>query len=347
MNHRATPSRRKLMSLALMMGVAAFASKPAAAQSPADFYKGKTIHILVGHPPGGSYDFYARLAADMVKAHIPTVDAVVVENKPGGGGLVATASLYGNVPKDGTYLAVLPETVGHTQVMEPAIAKWKMENFNMIGSFAPVNSAFMLRKNSPVATAEEMKTKQIVVGCTGKAAQSYQYPAMLKALAGFKFKMVCGYGGAGDYTLALSRGEIDMVSSAWNSWRVTSMQEINSGELIPVIQAGLKRVKELATVPLMQELVADAESKQAIEFASAAAPIGRALFAPPGLPKDRVDYLRKVFDEMTADPKMIENADRRGLLLEPTPGLEIQGYVKGIVTTPADIVKKAAAAYEG
>lgn len=340
-------TRSLISSLAIVIGAIAFAPQHAAAESPADFYKGKTIHILVGHPPGGSYDFYARLAADMLKAHIPGLGGVVVENKPGGGGLVATATFYSHVPKDGTYLGVLPETVGQTQVLDPSIAKWKMEKFNMIGSFAPANSAFMLRGNAPVKTPEEMKSKEIVVGCTGKAAQSYQYPAMLKVLGGFKFKMVCGYSGAGDYTLALSRGEIDMVSSAWNSWRVTSMKQIKDGELIPVIQAGLKRVKELANVPLMQELVSDPEAKKIIEFAVAAAPIGRALSAPPDLPKDRVAYLRKVFDEMTSDPAMIKLAEQRRLLLEPTPGEEVQGYVNGIVNTPQDIVKKATKAFEG
>jgi tripartite-type tricarboxylate transporter receptor subunit TctC len=192
-----------------------------------------------------------------------------------------------------------------------------------------------------------MKSKEIVVGCTGKAAQSYQYPAILKVLGGFKFKLVCGYPGASDYTLALTRGEIDMVSSAWNSWRVTSRQDIRSGNLIPVMQAGLKREKELPNVPLMQELVSDPEAKKVIEFAVAAAPIGRALFAPPDLPKERVDYLRKIFDEMVADPAMIALADKRQLLLDPTSGKEVQGYVKAIIDTPPDIVKKAIAAFEG
>jgi tripartite-type tricarboxylate transporter receptor subunit TctC len=93
--------------------------------------------------------------------------------------------------------------------------------------------------------------------------------------------------------------------------------------------------------------VSDAEAKKVIDFAVAAAPIGRALFAPPDLPKERVDYLRKVFDQMTSDPKMIENAQKRGLLLDPTPGTEVQGYVNGIVTTPPEVIKKATAAFEG
>jgi tripartite-type tricarboxylate transporter receptor subunit TctC len=163
------------------------------------FYKGRTIYIVVGDPPGGSYDFYARLAADMLKAHMPGVGSVVVEDKPGRGGFTAAAYLYNEAPKDATYLGVLPETMAQAQVLDPSSARWKMQNFNMIGSFAPANSVFMLRKNAPVTTVEEMKTKQINVGCTGNKAQSYQYSSMLKTLGSFKFKLVRGYRGSGEY----------------------------------------------------------------------------------------------------------------------------------------------------
>jgi tripartite-type tricarboxylate transporter receptor subunit TctC len=317
------------------------------AASPADFYKGKTIYILVGDPPGGSYDFYARLAAQMLKAHIPGLGSVVVEDKPGAGGFVAGAELYNEAPKDGTYLAVIPETMAQAQMLYPASTQWKIQNFNMIGSFTPANSVFMLRKNAPIKNVEEMKTKQVIVGCTGNTAQSYQYPAMLKVLGGFKFKLVCGYPGAGEYVLALSRGEIDMVSSAWNSWRVTSMKQIADGEFIPVIQAGLTRVKELPNVPLMQDLVSDPMAKKAIEFAASSAPVGRALFAPPGMPPDRVAYLRKIFDQMTSDPAMIQIARQQRLLLDPTPGAVVQKDIAKIVATPPDVVKVAIDASKG
>ena len=317
------------------------------AAGPEDFFKGKTMYILVGDPPGGSYDFYARLAADMLKAHIPGIGSVVIENKPGGGGFVAGAALYNTVPKDGTYLAVLPETMAQTQVLDPSATQWKMQNFNMIGSFTPANSVFMLRKGAPVKNLEELKKTPINVGCTGTTAQSYQYSAALKSLGNYPFKLVCGYRGSAEYVLALTRGEIDMVASAWNSWRVTNMHDIDDGDFIPVIQAGLERVKELPNVPLMQDLVTDPTAKKALEFVASSAPIGRALFAPPDMPKERVDYLRGVFDTMTSDPAGIELAKQRNLLLDPTPGVKIQADLANIVATPADVVKLAESAVAG
>jgi tripartite-type tricarboxylate transporter receptor subunit TctC len=338
-----TPSLRLAVGLTLAFGSACTAQ----AQSPADFYRGKTVKVMVGHPPGGSYDFYARLAADMLRLALPQANAVIVENKPGGGGVVATGWLYSQAPRDGTVLAVFPETIANTQVLEPDVGRWKVEEMRYIGSFSSVNTAFMRRKNSPAKTPEDMKKQETIVGCTGTTAQSYQYPALLKVLGGYKFKMICGYPGAAEYSLALERGEIDLVSSAWNSWRVTHGQKIKDGELVAVIQTGLKRNRELPDVPLMQELIDDPVAKRVIEFASAGAMIGRALLAPPGVPEERIAFLRALFDKMVADPAMIEMAEKRGLELDPTPGAVVQGYSDAIVKTPPDVVEKAAQAFKG
>ncbi len=331
----------------LLLAACALASVPALAQTPDEFFKGKTVKVMVGHPPGGSYDFYARLAADMLRVYLPQAGAVIVENKPGGGGLLATAYLYAQAPRDGTVMGVLPETIANTQVLEPDVGKWKVEDMRYIGSFSPVNTAFVRRKDSPSKAPEDMKRQETIVGCTGTTAQSYQYPALLKVLAGYKYKMICGYPGANEYSIALERGEIDLVSSAWNSWRVTHKRQLDSGELVAVIQTGLKRNRELQNVPLMQELVDDPVAKRVIEFASAGAMIGRALLAPPGIPADRIEYLRATFDKMVADPAMIEMANKRALELDPAPGKVVQGYSDAIVKTPADVVEKAAQAFKG
>jgi tripartite-type tricarboxylate transporter receptor subunit TctC len=345
-------SRTRARVLALSAGLMALAMSGAAQaqdamQAQADFYKGKTVRVMVGHPPGGSYDFYARLAADMLKVHLPQAAAVIVENKPGGGGVIATNYLYSQAPRDGTVLAVFPETIANTQVMEPDVGKWKVQDMRYIGSFSPVNTAFVRRKNSPSKTPEDMKRQETIVGCTGTTAQSYQYPALLKVLGGFKFKMICGYPGANEYSIALERGEIDLVSSAWNSWRVTHSRQLGNGELVAVIQTGLKRNHELPNVPLMQELVDDPFAKKVIEFASAGAMIGRALLAPPGVPEERIAFLRDLFDKAMADPEIKEMAAKRNLELDPAPGAVVQGYSDAIVKTPPDVVEKAAQAFKG
>ena len=323
------------------------ATLPAAAQSPEEFYKGNTLRILIGHPPGGSYDLYARLAADFIKKHIPGNPTTIVEHKPGGGGLIATAFFYAQAPRDGSMIGLFPETIAHTQLLEPKAGKWKVEEMSYIGSFASVNAAFVIRQSSPAKTIEEMKKTQINVGCTGVNAQSCQHPAMLKSLAGLKFNMITGYPGSAEFVLALEKGEVDLVSSAWNNWRATHAERFAKGEFVAVIQGGLRRNKELPKVPLMQELVSDAKLKKVIEFANAGAAIGRALIAPPGIPADRLAVLRAAFDKMVRDPEFLAAAEKRKAEIDPTPGAEVQKDAVEIIKTPKDLIDLASAAMKG
>jgi tripartite-type tricarboxylate transporter receptor subunit TctC len=315
-----------------------------AQQSDADFYKAKGLKIMLGHPPGGSYDFYARLAAEFLPKYLPGNPTIIIESKPGGGGVVAAAWFYVQAPRDGSMLALFPETLAHTQMLEPTVGKWKVQDMTYIGSFAPVNTAYVVRKGAPAKTIDEMRKKINIVGCTGVNSQSYQLPAMLKNMAGFQYNLVCGYPGGTDALLALQRGEVDLVSSAWNSLRATHKPAIDSGDLIPVIQGGLKRTPELKDVPLMQELIDDPKTKKVFEFASAGAAIGRALLAPPEVPAARIKVLRDAFDKMVKDPEFLASAEKRGLEIDPAPGAEVQKYSLGILNTPPDLVEAATAA---
>jgi tripartite-type tricarboxylate transporter receptor subunit TctC len=324
------------------VGIAASVAGTAAAQSVEQFYKGNTITVLLGQPPGGSYDLYARLAADHMRRFIPGNPNILVQSKPGGGGAVAVAFLYELAPKNGTMLGLFSETIGHTQLLEPAVGKWKMQEMTYIGSFSGVNAAFVRRKEAPARTVAELRTTAMNVGCSGRTSQSYQSPAMLKNLAGFKFNLICGYPGSAEYVLALEKGEVDMVSSAWNQWTSAHPQKIASGEFVPMIQSGLSRHKDLPNVPLMQDLVDDPTLKKVFEFTSAGAAIGRALLAPPNVPKDRLDALRAAFDKVVVDPQFLADAKKRGAEIDPASGDDVQKASLAIIAAPKDIVELAA-----
>jgi tripartite-type tricarboxylate transporter receptor subunit TctC len=333
-------------SAAAFAAVLATGLAPAAlAQSAHDaFYKDKTVKIMVGHSPGGSFDFYARLAADMLKKHLPGVASTIVENKPGGGGLVATAFFYANGAKDGTQLAVFPEGISAMEVFDPTKVRWKTQEMSYIGSFAPVNNVFIMHKDKALKDLRVMKTQEVIFGCVGVGSQGYSYPAMLKGLGGYKIKLVCGYPGSAELQLALDKREVDVASNAWNALRVTHADRIKSGEVVPIMQAGLKRNGELPNVPLLQDLLDGAEEKRIMEYGSLVAGIGRALIAPPGVPADRIAYLRGVFDKMVRDPEMVEMANKRRLEIDPTPGAEVQMIVDRIISAPKGLIDRAAAA---
>ena len=339
-------SRRMLVATALAT-VTGIASAPFAAADPvADFYKGREMTILIGHPPGGSYDLYAQLAAAHIGKFIPGHPTVIVQQMPGGGGSKATAHFYNRAPHDGSIISLFPETIAYVQLMDPVQGKWDVTKMHYIGSLAPVNSAFMIRKGGAIKSVEDLFKTKTNVGCSGRTSQSYEYPATLKAFAGAKLNLICGYDGSSAYTLALLRGEVDMVSKAWNSWRTENKDAITDGTFIPVLQGGLRRSGELPNVPLMQEVTTDAAAKKALTFISSGSAIGRALIAPPGLPDERLVALRAAFDAMVKDPDFLADAKKRDIYLDPTPGAKVQEDSDEIIKTPKDIVDGVAKVFK-
>ena len=324
----------------------AAAVSPASAQTVEAFYRSHELTILIGHPPGGSYDLYAQLAAAHIGRYIPGTPTVIVQSMPGGAGSKAAAYLYAKGPKDGSMISLFPETIAYVQLMDPAQGRWDVRKMSYIGSFAPVNTAFMVHGGSRLGTAADLFTGKTNVGCSGRTSQSFQYPATLKAVAGMPLNIICGYDGSSAYTLALLRGEVDLVSKAWNSWRAEDRDTIDNGTFVPLLQAGLKRTPELPSVPLMQEIVADEGGKRAIEFVSAGAAIGRALLAPPNVPADRVVALRAAFDEVVHDKDFLADAQKRTIYIEPVSGVEVQKVSDAIVATPKDVIDRVAKAFD-
>jgi tripartite-type tricarboxylate transporter receptor subunit TctC len=243
-------------------------------------------------------------------------------------------------------MGLFPEGIGQIQILEPAIAKWKVQEMSYVGSFAPVNLVFARRKDAPAKTVEDMKRIPSNVGCSGRTGQSFENPAALNAFAGFKFKIICGYPGSAEFTLALFKGEIDLVSSGWNQWTAEHPGEIKDGTFVPVIQCGLTRHKDIPDVPLMQELVSDPKAKLVMNLLCAAAAIGRDLSLPPQIPADRLDALRAAFEQMVKDPAMIAEAAACHLELDPKSGAEVQRISDSILDTPADVLASAGEAFK-
>src|SRR6266571_252299 len=233
----------------------------------AAFYNGRTISITIAYPPGGSYDIYSRLAAAHMSKYIPGRPNFIVQNKPGGIGVLRSFSEA--APKDGSMIGIFPETIAIVQLTQPEIGKWKVQELNYIGSFANVNAVMMVRKGAPATTVEELKKTSINVGCNTPIGVSYINPAIMKKYGGLALKIICGYPGTASLPIALARGEIDMISGAWTGWK--NRAEVTSGEVKPIIQSGLGRHKDLADVLLMQEVISDPTGKKVADFLRQAA----------------------------------------------------------------------------
>lgn len=339
------PIQRSL-AIALITMFAALPGPDAAKADPvADFYKGKTITILVPIGPGGTYDLYGRLGADILQKHLPGKPTVITQLMTGGGGAVSTNYIANRSPKDGTALISLHGSAPQNQVLGVTGVSYDLSQFLMVGQFSPLNSSLtVMRATSPAQTIEEAKTKEVVLGSTGQGSYQYHLPILLNQLIGTKFKVVLGYRGIPEQNLAMERGEIMGRGGTIVSWAVTEANWVKDNKIAHLVQVGLGRAKGFENVPNANELVKDADHKLAIDLVSSGSLMGRSLAGSPGIPADRAKALRAAFDAGIKDPEILAKARDLKLDLDPASGVELEAVVKRILTTPKpviDMVKKA------
>lgn len=326
--------------LALSLGAASATADPVA-----DFYKAKTITVLVPIGPGGTYDLYGRLGAEIMQKHLPGRPQVITQLMTGGGGAVSTNFLANRAAKDGTSLISLHGSAPQNQVLGVTGVSYDLNQFLMVGQFSPLNSSLtILRALSPVKSIEDVKKQEVVLGSTGQGSYQYHLPILLNQLIGTKFKVVLGYRGIPEQNLAMERGEIMGRGGTIVSWAVTEAHWVKENKLLHLVQVGAKRAKGFEDVPMATELVTDSAHKQALDLVSAGSLMGRSLAGSPGIPPDRARALRAAFDAGMKDPEILEKAKTLKLDLEPASGAELEAIVKRILATPkpvVDLVKKA------
>jgi tripartite-type tricarboxylate transporter receptor subunit TctC len=328
-----------------LMALGSVACGAAAADPVADFYKGKTITILVPIGPGGTYDLYGRLGAEIMQRHLPGKPTVITQLMTGGGGAVSTNFLANRAPKDGTSLISLHGSAPQNQVLGVTGISYDLNQFLMIGQFAPLNSSLtVMRATSPALTIEDAKKHEVVLGSTGQGSYQYHLPVLLNRLVGTKFKVVLGYRGIPEQNLAMERGEIMGRGGTLVSWAVTEAHWVKENRIAHLVQVGAKRAKGFEDVPMATELVTSTDHKLAFDLVSAGSLMGRSLAGSPGIPADRAKALRDAFDKGIKDPEILAKAAEWKLDLEPASGAELEALVKRILSTPkpvVDMVKQA------
>jgi tripartite-type tricarboxylate transporter receptor subunit TctC len=337
---------KKLIYSALGLLAVLMAAVPslAGAQSVAQFYSGKTINILIGAGEGGAYSLYGQLAAEYLRKLLPGNPTVIVQSMPGAGGIKTTDFLANVAPRDGTSLGMLLDLAAATQVLQPRAVRYDLSKFSVVGSFVTDNPVVMVRADTGVRNFADLKKKSVIVGASGKGSQTYVHPALLKDVLGADIKIVTGYRGSADISLALERGEVQAQSATWVSWQARHMDWIKNGQIIPIVQVGLKKESDLKDVPLMLELATTEEDRQVLELMSSGSQIGRALFAPPGVPADRIVALQTAFEAMVNDPGFREAAAKRKLVIVPTRGTDVQGIIQKVVSYAPAVIERARAA---
>ena len=328
------------LGLAVAGGVA-LASNAATAQDAASFYKGRTVQAVVGYPPGSTFELYLRVYIRHVGKHLPGNPTVIIQHMPGAGSLTATSYLASVATKDGTVFG-MPNPVNTIEpLLDPARTKFDPRTFNWIGNLnTEISTCSFWAKD--IKTLDDMKKREVTVGSTGPASGSTIDAVVLGNLLGLKIKVVTGYRVLTDIKLASERGEVDgFCGLLVSALKTDYADEWKSGKLSVPIQMGLTKHAEIANVPNAFDLVTSDEDKQLFRLIFGPWAYGRPLFAPPGVPSDRVAILRAAFKATLADPEFVAEAKKLNMEINPTDGEKITPIVDAILKTPEPVVARA------
>jgi tripartite-type tricarboxylate transporter receptor subunit TctC len=328
----------RVLIASLLAAVAMLSTVRAAPQS--DFYKGRTIYVIVGFTPGGGYDLYARLLAQHLGKHIPGNPTVITQNMPGAGSLKAVNYLYSVAPKDGTVIG----TFGREQIVAPLFgqANFDAAKLSWIGSVTKEVSVCVSWDKSPVKSWNDVMTKQFKAGGSAAGADPDNFAKLYKNVFGAKIRLATGFPGTSDITLAMQRGEVDgLCGFSWSTIKSHYGSWLRDKKINILMQAGTERRPDLADVPLASEFAKTAEQRQILDFVLATQITARPFTAPPGIPADRKAILRTAFDETVKDPAFLAGAEKLQIEVDPVSGAEVDKVVAGLYATPKDVVAKA------
>jgi tripartite-type tricarboxylate transporter receptor subunit TctC len=338
----ASPSQKSFHGWALIIGVCALLSAgPAHAQGVDEFYKGRTVTVVVGNSAGGGYDLNARLLARHMGRHIPGNPTLIVQNRPGAGGLNAANYMYNAVPKDGLALGI----IGRIQILEPLFTKQPFDGtkFGWIGSISKDTSTCISSNSSAIKSWDDLMTKEYVAAGQGVGADPDTYALMIKNLFGARVKLVTGYPGTADQMLAMARGEVDgLCGISYSTLKAQHRGLMASKQVNVLVQNALERESELPDVPLVTQFVKDDETLGIVKLIVGTLSMARPFFTPPGIPEDRKAALRAAFDATMKDQDFLADAKQLGIDVAPMTGAAIDRLLAELYATPARIVAKTA-----
>jgi tripartite-type tricarboxylate transporter receptor subunit TctC len=318
----------------------ALASPQASADPIEDFYRGKTLRMLIGYGPGGGYDLYGRLVAEFLPRFIPGNPTIVPQNMPGGGSFVAAKFMYEAAPKDGTVFGSLAQTLALDSMVNTT-AKIDVRQFSYLGRVVTNIDTGVALPKSGIKSFEDVRQKQYIVGASGGGSTTVLFPSALNAYAGAKMKLVRGYKGTTDIILAMERGEVDIVGAYGLPGMLVSQPNwVYKKEANILYAASLKRHRLLAHVPTLPELGLTDEGRTVLRAASSTGEFGRSILTTPGVPSERLAALRKAFAAMLTDTEFLTAAAKRNMTIDPGTGEELDAIVQETLRLPREVAEQ-------
>ncbi|MGH7853598.1 MAG: Bug family tripartite tricarboxylate transporter substrate binding protein [Candidatus Binatia bacterium] len=340
---RKSSIRLALLTTALVFLSVVFGASGRLAHGAAPFYEGKAIRIIVGTSPGGGYDTYTRLIARHFAKYIPGNPTIIVDNMPGAGGLVSANHLFKVAKPDGL-------TIGHFvggQFLQQLLAKPGIEfdalKFEYIGVPAQDNFVFGVAKTTGITSIDQWFASKTAVkfGAIAAGDGTYDTPKVVEVALGLPMQVVSGYKGTAPIRLAFNSGEVGGLSNSWQSFRSTWRKELETKEVMIVLQLSAKPHPDLPKVPLAMNLAKTDDARKLIQaVVQAHGAAVRPYVLPPGTPKDRVEILRKAFMEAVKDTELLNEAGKANLEINPGSGEDLERNVKELLRLDSSLVTR-------
>jgi tripartite-type tricarboxylate transporter receptor subunit TctC len=315
------------------------------AASVEDFYKGRTLSIIIGYSVGGGYDTYGRLLSRYIGDHIPGRPTVVPQNMPGAGSIKAANYIYGVAPKDGTAIGTFGRTIPVAPLLAAAGAAFDGTKFTWLGSISKDTSLGVTSSRSEIKTWDDFLARPSTFGGEGAGADPDVFARLYKNVFGAKARLVTGYPGTNDVALAMERREIDgFCGLSWSTLKSRHADWLNNKSINIIVQAGLKKEPELHDTPFAIDLAGTQEQLQILKLVLVSQEMARPFAAPPGLPADRRTALLAAFDQTLRDRAFLAEARTAALDVDPVSAAEIDALLAEVYATPKNVTDKAARA---
>jgi tripartite-type tricarboxylate transporter receptor subunit TctC len=308
-----------------------------------DFYKGRTVSLIIGYSVGGGYDAYARLLARYIGNHIPGNPSIVPEQMAGAGSLRAANYIYSVAPKDGSMFGTFSRSMGISPLVDKA--EFDSRKFTWLGSVTDDTTICVTGAASPVKNWDDFLNKPSNFGGEGAGSDPDIWTLLYKNVFGAKVRLVSGYPGTNDVTLAMERGEVDgLCGLSWSTIKTEHPQWLAGHSVNLIVQAGLKKEPNISSVPLATDLVKTPEQLQIIKLLLVSQAMARPFAAPPDIPADRKAALLSAFDGTMKDNDFLAEAKKLNFDVRPVSAAMIDAMLAEVYTTPKDIIARAAKA---
>jgi hypothetical protein len=314
---------------------------PAYAQTPAEFYRGKTLDLYIGTSVGGGYDAYARMLARHMSKYTPGNPTIVPKNMEGGGGMRLANFIYNAAPKDGSVFGIFNRGVAADALLGSRAAQFDAQKFSWIGSTNNEVSICAAWHTTGVTSFAQTTTRELVVGATGPSGDTYQFPKIANGVLGTKFKIISGYPGGNDVDLAMERGEVQgRCGWSWTSVKATHQPWLDRKWINVLFQMGLSKHPDMPDVALIMDLARTDEERAIFKLMFARQVMAWPFAAPPGVPRERVEALRRAFAETMTDRDFLSDAAKGNFEIRPVAGDDIQKLVLDMNATPPAVLQK-------